>query len=69
MDTAEQRGEGLSEVLRAALGAYRRDPDGYWQVTTPARTDGPSVPSFSHSPAPVRPWRWTRPLGYEHAKS
>ena len=64
MTTAEQRGDVLSAIVRTALSAYLRDPDGFLAAVTPAKVDGPSLPSFSHTPAPVRPWRWERPLGH-----
>ena len=64
MGQAEQRGEDLSTVLRAALNAYIRDQDGYWAAVAPARTDGPSLPAFSHTEVRVKPWRWERPLGH-----
>lgn len=62
-------GVTLSEVLRAALSAYLRDRDGYWQAVTPPSVDGPSQPAFSHEQTAVKPWRWERPLGYEHGQA
>lgn len=61
---ATHHGDTLSEVLRAALSAYLRDRDGFWVAVTPASTDGPSQPAFSHAQARVKPWRWDRPCGH-----
>ena len=68
MTAAEQAGDTVSAVVRAALSAYLRDPAGYWTAVTPAKVNGPSLPSFSHEETRVKPWRWDRPLGYKAAQ-
>lgn len=65
MRHAHHHGDTISAVLRAALSAYVRDRDGYWQAITPPETRGPHQPAFSHAQTATRPWKWKRPLGHQ----
>lgn len=69
VDLAQARGtETVSDVVRWALAAYQRDPDGLLlAIAPPAEPRPPAVPEFSHEELPQRSpptWASHRPVGH-----